>query len=297
MDTAHFTVLYEGADLRDGLMDVRDLAPSLLSMGKLFDEANRVINGSRTKVAVSVKAEFKRGSFGVDLFLNQEGLASLLNFFAGKQATGAANLITIVTCFVALVKFSRGRIPIEAKSIKPGTVRVTFEDGQSFETTEESFALFKDIPTRKELEKGIAPLRQKGIDTIRIEQPDEQAVAITQDEVEWFQPPELEDVTLDDQTSEKVFSIVSLTFKDDNKWRLSDGDASFWVTISDQAFLDNVNNNVLAFSKGDRLRVKLRTRQKETAAGELKTEYEALEILEHRTAIRTLPLSLIPPES
>ena len=47
-------VLFDGPALIDGRMNVRDLAPSMLGMGTLFESANKILNGERASVNVNV---------------------------------------------------------------------------------------------------------------------------------------------------------------------------------------------------------------------------------------------------
>ncbi|MEI8396509.1 MAG: site-specific integrase [Rhodospirillaceae bacterium] len=47
-----------------------------------------------------------------------------------------------------------------------------------------------------------------------------------------------------------AFRIISLAFKEDNKWRLSDGQNQINATIADHGFLERINNNDIAFTKG-----------------------------------------------
>jgi hypothetical protein len=56
MSRASFTIAYDGPALRDGAMDVRDLAPALLAVGQLFDAANTVLNQNEARVNVNVTA-------------------------------------------------------------------------------------------------------------------------------------------------------------------------------------------------------------------------------------------------
>ena len=66
-----FTVTYDGPSVRDGLMDVRELAPALLSTGALVQKANHLLNGDRVQVSVQVRSSFKRGSFIIALLADQ----------------------------------------------------------------------------------------------------------------------------------------------------------------------------------------------------------------------------------
>ena len=44
MAEIEFHIAYDGPALVDGRMDVRDLAPALIALGELFQEANGMIN-------------------------------------------------------------------------------------------------------------------------------------------------------------------------------------------------------------------------------------------------------------
>jgi hypothetical protein len=80
--------------------------------------------------------------------------------------------------------------------------------------------------------------------------------------------------------SELVVSILSLTFAEGNKWRLSDGERSFSAAIEDQAFIDRVDGGIEAFRKRDMLRWRMRTKQSQRD-GRLHTEYTVSEVIQH----------------
>jgi hypothetical protein len=86
-----------------------------------------------------------------------------------------------------------------------------------------------------------------------------------------------------------AFSIVSLAFKEDNKWRLSDGAATISATIADADFLKAVDENLESFSKGDVLMCEVLVRQWQTRGG-AKTDFEVVKVLEHRRAARQIAL-------
>ncbi len=85
--------------------------------------------------------------------------------------------------------------------------------------------------------------------------------------------------------------IISLAFKDDNKWRLTDGDTQITALITDQDFLRRVNSNETAFAKGDVLICEVKTIQKQGVEG-LKTEHIVQSVNEHKPAIRQLDLPI-----
>lgn len=68
MSEATFKVKYDGPALAQHAMDVRDLAPTLLSTGDICRDANRQVNGDSSKVDVLINPEADQGSFIAGLF-------------------------------------------------------------------------------------------------------------------------------------------------------------------------------------------------------------------------------------
>ena len=76
--------------------------------------------------------------------------------------------------------------------------------------------------------------------------------------------------------------LVNISFKDGNKWRLSNGDNEFYATIADEKFLSQINSNDIKFSKSDSFKAKVQIEQKLTGDG-IKTFYTVKEILEYKS--------------
>jgi hypothetical protein len=76
---ASFTIAYDGPALRDGAMDVRDLAPALLAVGQLFDAANTVLNRDQATVKISVTAT-GQGSFEISFEVLQSVASQVTSF-------------------------------------------------------------------------------------------------------------------------------------------------------------------------------------------------------------------------
>ncbi|ENW7463446.1 hypothetical protein ACFL9A_004807 [Salmonella enterica] len=92
-----FRIVYDGPALETHEMNVRDLAPALLSLSDALEEAGKTVYGNKTVVSVKVNASFKAGSFGIDLIASSTSwFKQAVDFFSGDSATAAANLIALI---------------------------------------------------------------------------------------------------------------------------------------------------------------------------------------------------------
>lgn len=114
---------------------------------------------------------------------------------------------------------------------------------------------------------------------------------VSKEEVRYYQSPETEDEKIQEREMVATYSIHTLSFKEDNKWRLTDGTSTFFVTIRDDGFLRKARENLVSFSQGDLLELKLHVTTWQTSEG-IKTEYEAIDVLNHKSAAKQLKLDI-----
>lgn len=291
-----FRVTYDGRALDTHEMDVRDLSPALWAMADLLDASVRALHGDNAKAQINVRGSFKTGSFNIDFTTQVAFLKAVRDIFSGDNATAIANAIGILGAigFVGkaglaqALKWIRGRKITNVQTLPDGKARIHVDD-EALDVEEAVIALLRDLPVRQSFSRVLAPLDNDGIDTFAVGDEGGFALVITREERQYFIAPAGEDVLLIEETRKMAFSIVSLAFKEDNKWRLSDGNATINAIITDEAFLQRVNSNEESFSKGDVLLCEVMVRQWQVESG-AKTDYEVTKVLEHRRASRQISL-------
>lgn len=278
-------ISFEGDAVQNGAMNVRDLAPSMLALGALFESANKALNGESAVINVNVKAT-SAGSFHIlyEVIQSQAFGMTFPDFLA--SAVNMKELIFGGSIAVfTLVKLLKGKNP-KVEKINENRFKLTI-DKQEYEVPLEFIKLYQDVSTRKAISEVVRPVKNIGIDRFVVSEGKNLLQTVGKDEVSSFDMPEVKEPILD-QISQKAFSLVSLAFKEDYKWRMTDGQVIYSVTIKDEAFLKRVNNNELAFAKGDVLLCELRTIQWQVEDG-VRTEYEIIKVVSHKPA-RQLPL-------
>jgi len=308
-------VAYDGEEMREAeiphMMNVRDLAPALIAFSDLVEETNKLLHGNDAPaVQVRITPDFQPGSFEVSLHIAQGPIVALLDLFSTPRLSGLANLFdvliggpTIGVSVFAAIRWIKNRKIQKTEILADGDIQITIEGGKLVIKRDVAKVL-GDLSARRFIEAVLAPLRRKEIDVFEIRKPRTKAKRdksekpierVIKEEVPVFEaPPPLpqqppQQVTC--STYEKVFTIVSLTFKDGNKWKLSDGNNPIGVTIEDVDFLTRVNNREAVFAKDDMIRCSVRQEQISSADG-LRTNYAITKVLEHTHAPRQILLPM-----
>lgn len=295
-DMSDFRITYDGPALEMSEMDVRELAPALLAIGDLLTASTSVLCGDKIKPQVNVKGSFKTGCFGIDFVLVTNFVSRVRDLFASDNASALTNAVTILALLgvvttngykglIQTIKWIRGR-RIQRVEMRSDTA-VLHVDEDQLEIELRVLALLRDVAVREATEKMLEPLTHEGITTFSAGTDSQVLETITAEEAHWFAAPAAVDELLVDETRKMAFSIISLAFKEDNKWRLYDGNSTISATITDEDFLHRVDSNQVNFAKGDVLVCDVRVRQWQSQGG-AKTEYEVIRVIEHRTAARQI---------
>lgn len=297
---AEFSVFYDGAALANNEMDVRELAPALLAIGSVIEEANNVINGDKVKVSVNVKASFKTGSFGIEICVAQSIFSQLIDFFNSKDGIAILGLLAILgflnftpQTLIGVIIWLRNRKIKSIETFEDGKTKITCQD-EDYQIVDPAIInLLQNLKIRQSLERAITtPLEKEGFDTFVVKGKEEDAIPtiIKKNEAEWFRCPPASTDEIEDAIYNTNLQIVTLTFQDGNKWKVTDGTNSFYATVEDYNFLKKVNNSEISFSKGDILEAKVRKHVWVDTDGNLKAEYNILEIINHRSGAKQLKL-------
>jgi hypothetical protein len=119
VDRAGFIILFNGPGIEEGRIDVRDLAPALLSLGRLIDASNLVLYGDKQPIKVEAKA-ISVGSFEVHLEVVTSLWNSLMSLLDAPESEHAKKLLEwlgllgvpgVRVSLVGLYRFLNGNRP------------------------------------------------------------------------------------------------------------------------------------------------------------------------------------------
>ncbi|MBI3093182.1 MAG: hypothetical protein HYZ02_03035 [Candidatus Levybacteria bacterium] len=276
-------------------MDVRDLAPALLAVSDVLDEANKILNNNETKIQVNVKGSFRTGSFGVELVISQLPLDQIVAVFNSDRVNAAANLLSYVGFvipgggLIGLLLWLKNRKIKKIENVDDAKTVIEVEDEEKYETSPKVIALFSNVKIRTSIQKVISdPLSREGVDTFSIKKDNDEAT-IKKEEKDYFKLSDVPDEVLEEKDDEVNLQAVGISFLEDNKWRFTDGTVTFFAEVKDEEFIKNVQESKEAFAKNDILRVILHKKQYLTDEG-IKTEYTVTKILSHRSSAKQIPL-------
>ena len=288
---AEFQVVYDGSALREGTMDVRDLAPALLALSSLIDQINSRVNGAEKPVTMQFKAA-KEGSFIVELLLETTWLQDVVSLFSTPDAQGLKLVMdTLWGGGVAggtiglfqVIKFLKGRPAsrVDTAQTPSGTVVIYNISGDKIITSFGALEMANDPKIRSQAARVVKPLEKEGIDTFYVTQAERQpGEPITKEDLEFFtseqatELPESDSVVLLQLMKADVANPKS-------KWQFFDGANSFYALITDEAFMQSIQNGSRRVGHADALKAELVRRQTANKAGQLKAEFEVRRVLNY----------------
>jgi len=293
-DSGAFTVRYCGPGVESGTINARDLATSLRGLSDAVEEAGAVVTHGEARIELHVRAGQRMGSFEIDLQLVQSMLDQFVDLFTSDHVIALSTLLGLLGIsgfgVLQLLKRAKGRKPKHVLEVEEThRVRLTYDD-EEIEVDSSVWNLSGRHRVQSGLAQLVSPLSPGIVDSISLKSKNTDPVTIEGNERPYFEAKhehEEERVT----ESERVVELVDVSFKEGNKWRVSEGGSPFFVTIVDEEFYEGVKAGVERFSANDHLRVLLRTRQW-MEDGDLKAKFEIVKILHHYTGddLEDIPL-------
>lgn len=306
MSEEKFTLIFDGPILEAHEIDVTSLGHALISMGELIQAANAEVNGEKAHIEVRVKAH-TAGSYEVDFLVraleaaapllevakqHQESISianellELIFKFSGAALTTGLAIKKAGGGLIALLKWLKGRKPERIEHQKNGDVHIHIGDNY-FVTNNDTIKLTKCIAVRKPMKELFSALAHNGVNAMKIRRPSEPILEVTKGEVGYFDYVDEEELTT--EVRKRTVQIVKLSFKDGDKWQMTDGGKPFSASIEDVDFLNKVKKAEVSFANGDTLECQIQEKQY-FKAGKLQMEYTILKIENHTPVAQQLRL-------
>ncbi|MDR4899009.1 hypothetical protein RF656_20025, partial [Yersinia kristensenii] len=139
--------------------------------------------------------------------------------------------------------------------------------------------LYKNKKLRRSLENVITkPLERDGIDTFAVTIDNGVTfVEVSKDEAIYFKVDSIQESIISESITERALQPLDISFREGHKWQFSDGNNSFQADVSDERFLRAIDEQSIAFAKGDLLLVDLKVTQYLAEKG-IKTSYEVVNV-------------------
>ena len=297
-------IAYTGPLVDDGTMDVQELGPALMALSALVNEANKVLNDDNSTIAVKVNADFKKGSFEIQLELIRTLAAQLQSLFTPNVTmeqliaylglAGSVQSLVGGPNLVDVIKWVKNRVITKATKHKDGTV--TLESETDHITVNVNVVnIYQYVPVRESFDKLVEPTRREGIDSFQVRADKDKTVvqSIKKEEAKCFEfdsgkignVKEKVEVT---ETDEWV-NILTVNFED-LKWRFMSDENKFYAKMDDEDFIKQIDNGDQSFTKGDMLKIRRERTQIRKADGTIKNEYKVIKVLEFQKRAKEIEL-------
>jgi hypothetical protein len=286
-ETKTFRIKYDGEALADHTIDVNELAPALMALGDLIQEANSLANQDRSSVSIKVKAT-ETGCFQISIQAIQTLADDAVTLLAGQQFTALANLLQILgfagmsgATILWLIKKLGNKPP---KSISENEGRIEIDTGSGAVTISKlQWEMYQSRKIRKSIYGILKPLEKAGVEMVEFIDVESNVVATTvqKSELQLFIPPEEKPEPLQELPIRETYvNVVHMWFKDGNKWKFSEGESEWPAEMKDQNFLVKLLKGETSIHANDFLKVKVKQVQYREGAS-VKSTYEIIEVLEH----------------
>lgn len=301
-NTARITIAYTGPLVDDGTMDVRDLGPALMALGKLVNDANKILNNDTSSIAVNVNADFQKGSFEIafdcvrtiseqltSLFTPTVTVDKILEYLGLASTLGFPSLVD-------LIKWGYNKVIKSVKNNNDGTVTITDSNNENMVVNINIVNIYKNIGIRESYDELLKPTQRDGIESFEVrdysngEKKVVQSITKEISKAFEFNSSTIEDDTkISVQESDQWVKLLKVDFED-LKWRLQSGELKYYATFQDESFLNDIEAGRISFTKGDMLKVRLEQTQTVKPDGTIKNDYKVIKVLDIQKRAKEIPL-------
>jgi hypothetical protein len=278
---------YLGPAVQSGSMDVYEASANMIAFSEFVVLAAKAQFGFDADVRAKVTG-FDRGSFVTDIVFQVTGASATI-----FSAATTKQLWETIESSIKVWKFLRGLQPRKVThSVTPNshqTVEITNNQGQIIQVSTQALTVvFSEKGSAAVGQFVRSALEQPGMDAVKITGESKEKIEISQTESDYFVPVAPSEM-ITDATIPMALIIEAPVFKEDNKWRFSDGLQSFFANIEDKEFLERVNAGE-RFGKGDILHADVRINQQQVGM-KLIAERTVAKVREHRIGPKQLKLA------
>lgn len=292
--SSSFTLSYDGPGMAEHSISVRQLGPSLVAVGALFDRASLVVYGDGATVDLKVTST-RAGCFEIELVFQMVGIGPTLLAF--PIITSASNIRQLVVSTITWLKHlnrsnahqaerSDDEIVEEMESISLRVGDIEFESTASGETSR--FALQKvtelarDRLILEHLGGVFEPVSHDGIDRVDFKEANDVLETIAEEDLPSFVSFPGDGNTMDFIIPRQMLKVLNPYLgQKTGQWRLHDGERTNRFDMKDSTFANDVRNSVINFSAEDVLECQVRQIQTIDRNGNIKVTREILRVLGH----------------
>lgn len=288
------SIRYHGPAFDEHSISARDLAPALLTLSDAAKAASRTLDpDSRMELRVTAT---QPGSFTLFFILQQVGRFASTKAGQGVTFLSALGLGTVIVEAVKILKnrISHGGRGKEIRSVASGIddgvlfsdekVTISYPDGAVEEYSRNALRVADADRFVRSVGKAFSKPFKDDDDANGVEMRSaEDKVDVSQseaDEMARWDSSSNRSV----ETVEMVVQAVDLSFRNDGKWRLSDGHSTQYVEIADKDFMRRIDTGQESFRKNDIYKVLMKVERKLDKDNVLVSSWVSVEkVLEHRS--------------
>ena len=289
-------LVFDGEYLKEHSIDINILAPSLLGLANLIQNANKLINKDRANVIVKVNAGVKQNCFELSLhfdwsiiehikdLLNAPEIKDLKNILEWIGLIGLGSSLVSAPLFYLIKKYKGEKIK-EEDIIKSDKENTTIKGNIIVNNNVITF--YNNIDIQKNSQQFMKILENEGIDEIKFVNDGETSNVLHKKDYREYINTNLNNYEVGRKTENKNITIRNLVVF---KPVLSD-QATYWTFMLDNKAI-NVNISLTDIAKNaikrgaitlnDTYKVELEEEEYRTATGQYRTTYKILKVLEFK---------------